>query len=96
MQEQSIENAPATPSAAPDDQVAILKQRIRAMFLDRFQVEVESDSQDLINDGLLDSLIFVDLIMLLEQDFNVSVDMETVDFEDFRSVAQIVDFIGRK
>lgn len=66
------------------------------MFLDRFQVEVESDSQDLINDGLLDSLIFVDLIMLLEQDFNVSVDMETVDFEDFRSVAQIVDFIGRK
>jgi D-alanine--poly(phosphoribitol) ligase subunit 2 len=71
------------------------QDRIRQLFEDVVNIEVHSDDTDLIEEGLLDSLVFVELLVGLEDTFGIHVDIVDLDIEDFRTVRQIGRLVAR-
>jgi acyl carrier protein len=68
---------------------------IRGIFADKLSIEVESSSVDLLDTGLVDSVTLVELLLVLEQQFGVSLPLEDIEMEDLRSVARIADLVAR-
>jgi acyl carrier protein len=68
---------------------------IRGIFAERLAIEVESPSVDLLDTGLVDSVTLVELLLVLEEQFGVSLPLEDLEMEDFRSVARIADLVAR-
>ena len=68
---------------------------IRGIFAQRLAIEVESPSVDLLDTGLVDSVTLVELLLMLEEQFGVSLPLEELEMEDFRSLARIADLIAR-
>jgi acyl carrier protein len=71
----------------------ILQNQILLVLTRDLNVEVMHIDVDLIRTGLLDSLALVDLIAHLESQFGVSIPLDTLDVDVFRSVAHIADFV---
>jgi methoxymalonate biosynthesis acyl carrier protein len=59
----------------------------------RLGVEVASSEVDLIEAGVLDSMMFVDLIMFIEDQFQVTAALEDLEIENFASVAKMAQFV---
>ena len=72
--------------------VAIV-ERLRSLFLARLNLDVTEADTDLFATGLIDSLVFVELLMALEQEFGIAVDVNNLDLDDFRTLPQIADWI---
>ncbi len=64
-------------------------QRLRNLLHEKLGVDVPDPETDLFGEGLVDSLVFVDLVMLLEEEFGLRVDLAEVDFEQFRTLNRI-------
>jgi acyl carrier protein len=77
------------------DTAADLNHRIRGIFLDALNVSVDSTETDLIETGVLDSLALVELLLRLEEEFDVKVDVGELDLEDLRTVRSIGTFVTR-
>jgi acyl carrier protein len=59
--------------------------------------EIElKDDDELLKLGVIDSLGFVELVVVVQDRFDVSVDDVEITEENFGSIDGIVDFIGRK
>ena len=80
------------PTTAND---ADLDRRIRRLFLEALNVDIDSVHTDLIETGLLDSLALVELLLHLEEEFKVDVVVAELDIEDFRTVRSIGVFVTR-
>lgn len=74
---------------ASDERIAGLT----ALFRDNLNVDVSDPHLDLIEEGLLDSLMLVDLLMHLEQQFQVTVPLEDLELDNFRTVHAIDSYI---
>ena len=72
-----------------------LTERINGLFLEAVNIEVTSPDQDLIETGLLDSLVFVEMLLHIEREFGVDVGLAGFDIDDFRTVSRIADFVRR-
>jgi methoxymalonate biosynthesis acyl carrier protein len=72
-----------------------LTERINGLFLEAVNIEVTSPDQDLIESGLLDSLVFVEMLLHIEREFGVDVGLTGFDIDDFRTVRKIADFVQR-
>ena len=59
----------------------------------RFGVEAPSSETDLIEAGVLDSMMFVDLIMFIEDHFGVTAALEDFESENFATVAKMARFV---
>ena len=57
------------------------------------QLDVPDAETDLIEEGILDSLVFVDLISRLEEEFNFEIDLGELEFEEFSSISRIVNYV---
>ena len=68
-------------------------ERIAALFAARLNLVVPSMDADLFEAGALDSLGFVELLVQLEEEFGVHTTLKDMEFDTFRSVASIADFI---
>lgn len=68
---------------------------IRGIFAEKLAIEVESPVVDLLDTGLVDSVTLVELLLVLEQQFGISLPLEDLEMEDLRSVARIADLVGR-
>lgn len=75
---------------------ADLERRIAALFTDKLQIEVPSPDTDLVETGLLDSLRFVELLAHLEETFDLTVSVDDIEVEHFRTTARIAEFIARR
>jgi acyl carrier protein len=73
---------------APDD-------RIRRLFEETLNIELPSTEADLIEEGLLDSLVFVELLVGLEDIFGIKINVVDLDIEDFRTVRRIGRVVAR-
>lgn len=74
---------------------AEMQHRLMEFFRDKLEIDVPTPETDLIETGLMDSLVFVELLFQLERDWSVTIAVETVDLDQFRSIASIVAFIGQ-
>ena len=73
-----------------------LEERIRTILYDRLQIEAPPADQDLIEAGILDSLSFVDLLVAIEEEFSIRIVLDSVDLNNFRSVAMIANYIAQQ
>lgn len=58
-------------------------------------IEASSHHEDLIENGLLDSLKLVELLVDLEQRFEMNIAVDELELDNFRSVARISLFVAK-
>ncbi len=73
-----------------------MEQRLIGLFRENLNVTVPAPDTDLIHGGLLDSLTLVDLLLLLEREFGVSVQLDQFEIDQFRTVRSIAAFLGAR
>ena len=73
-----------------------LYNRLTQFFRDKLYLEVPSPDTDLIEAGLLDSLNFAQLMVYVEQEFAMHISPEDLEFDHFRSIANIAAFVATK
>jgi D-alanine--poly(phosphoribitol) ligase subunit 2 len=69
---------------------------VRSILRDHLNVLVDSPDEDLLESGLVDSLGVVELILQLENRFEVSLPMDALEIDDFRSINRIADLVTRR
>jgi acyl carrier protein len=73
-----------------------LHERISRVFAEGLNVEIPSPDTDLFDTGVLDSLAFVQLLFLLEQEFGVTTSVDDLEVDNFKSVARIAEFVAAR
>jgi D-alanine--poly(phosphoribitol) ligase subunit 2 len=69
-------------------------ERLGALFVESFHVEVPSPDTDLLETGILDSFQFVELLFELEQRFGFRIKIESIDLDDLRTLARIARLVA--
>lgn len=70
--------------------------RVMEILCGQMNKDVPSVDTDLFESGTLDSLAFVSLLAHLEQAFAMTVSVEDLELDNFRSVARIAAFVSRE
>jgi len=66
-------------------------------FVSEYLSNAEVDPElDLFASGMVNSLFAMQLVLFVEKDFGIAVANEDLDYQNFRSIAAICDFVGRK
>jgi acyl carrier protein len=73
----------------------ILRQEVAALLFHDLNVDASSAHEDLIENGLLDSLKIVELLVRLEQRYALRIPLEELDIDSFRSIAAIARLISQ-
>lgn len=73
-----------------------LSGEIAELFSSRLGIETPSVETDLFDTGILDSMAFVELLLQLESSFGLKLNLSEIEFEQFRSVEKIADFVASK
>jgi D-alanine--poly(phosphoribitol) ligase subunit 2 len=68
--------------------------RVQRLFVETLNLQVPSPETDLIEGGLLDSLALVELLFALEREFEVTIALEELDIDSFRTVNRIAGFVN--
>jgi acyl carrier protein len=72
-----------------------ITRNLRGIFSEILQVEVPPDGTGLVSTGLIDSLALVELLFQIEARFEVTVDFEQLESDDFESLKGIEQLILR-
>ncbi len=72
-----------------------LTQQVSELLRTAVHIEVESPDLDLVENGLLDSLTFVEILLTIEQEFAVEIGVGGFEIDDFRTVRKIAEFVAR-
>jgi betaine-aldehyde dehydrogenase len=67
--------------------------RLTRMFPEVLHVDPPALDADLFENGVIDSLAFVELLMKLEQEFGVSVAVDDLELDNFRTIERIAAFV---
>lgn len=70
--------------------------RLQTIFLDELNVAVPTRDTDLIAEGYLDSMMFLNLLMSLEQEFGVTIQYEELEFDNFQTINKTAAYIERQ
>lgn len=82
----NAEQAPTPPDAVPAQLVVTLIRQVVG-------IDVVDPTMNLLATGIIDSLAFVSLLLAIESQFTVSIDVNSLDLEDFETVERITQFI---
>lgn len=69
-------------------------ERLEALFVRSFHVEVPSPDADLLELGILNSLQFVELFLELEEQFGLRLNIEEIDLDELRTLARIARLVA--
>jgi D-alanine--poly(phosphoribitol) ligase subunit 2 len=69
-------------------------ERLGALFVESFHIEVPSPDTDLLETGILDSFQFVELLFQLEQEFGLRIKIDNIDLDDLRTLARIAGLVA--
>ena len=72
-----------------------LHTQLVTLFAEKLNLEVPLVDTDLVENGMIDSMAFVELLALLEVDFGVSISTDALDLDNFRSIAKIAEFVAK-
>ena len=70
-----------------------LYPKIIKLFSDKLNLEVTSVGTDLVEEGCLDSLTFVELLVCLEQEFGTTIPIDAIEIDNFKTIAKIAEFL---
>jgi acyl carrier protein len=71
-----------------------LREQISSFFANEMSLQIPSVDMDLFDTGVLDSLAFEQLLLHLEREFGVTMSVDNLEMDNFRSIAQIAGFIA--
>ena len=71
-----------------------LCDQITELFLSNLYLEISSPDVDLLEAGVLDSALIVEIMLLLEQAFDVNIAIETLELDYVRSVRNIANLVA--
>ena len=71
-----------------------LYDQLFEMFSQKLHLEVLSPQTDLLEQGILDSLAFVSMLVCLEDEFHAEIPLESLEFDNFRSIEKIAEFVS--
>jgi acyl carrier protein len=77
------------------DQV-LLEQQIGKIFADKLNLTVSSVDSDLFVGSGLDSLTFVELLAQLETEYGITIQLDDLELDNFRSIGKIGNFITQR
>ncbi len=77
-------------SASPDPS---LVARVTALIRGSVGIDVPGPTRELLASGLIDSLAFVSLLLAMEDEFGISIDVDSIELADFQSIERIARFI---
>lgn len=69
-----------------------LEGAIHRIFRDSLELDVGVDTE-VIENGMLDSLAFVKLLVELENEFGIKIDLTALDLDDFSSVTRVARLV---
>jgi D-alanine--poly(phosphoribitol) ligase subunit 2 len=69
-------------------------ERLGAVFVESFHIEVPSADVDLLESGILDSFQMVQLLFELEQRFGFRINIENIDLDDLRTLSRIARMVA--
>jgi acyl carrier protein len=72
---------------------ASVHARIGVIFYEKLNIDRPATDVDLLETGVLDSLMLLSLLLELEKSFGVRIELEKLDFDDFKSVDRIVQLV---
>jgi len=78
------------------EDLQLLETRVRRLFAERLNLDIPSTDTDVIDTGLVDSLMFVEFLAQLEEIFGVSVALEDLALDNFRTVSRIARSLADK
>ena len=70
-----------------------LHARIGKVFTHKLNIDLPGSDIDLFETGVLDSLAFVELLLHLESEFGVTVPVDDLEIEHFRTIVRVADFV---
>ena len=73
-----------------------LETRIVHIFTKEMHASVADVDTDLIDEGILDSLAFVDLLFRLEKEFGLKIAVDALEIDELRSIRKIAAFVRAK
>ena len=69
-------------------------ERLGAVFVESFHIEVPSADLDLLESGILDSFQMVELLSELEQRFGFRINIEHIELDDLRTLSRIARLVA--
>ena len=67
---------------------------IRRIFSEHLRINPPADDVDLIEAGVLDSFMFVELLLQLEQTFGMKIALESLEIDNFKSMRSIAGVVA--
>ncbi len=71
----------------------VVQSQIINLMADKLDIQVPSIDTDLFDDSSLDSLTYVQLVVELQQEFEMRISLGQINIDHFRTVEQIADFL---
>lgn len=75
---------------------ADIRERLHTVFSEALNVDIPSPDTELIESGIIDSLQLVELLAAVEEAFDVTVSVEDLDIENFRTFERLAAFLARR
>jgi D-alanine--poly(phosphoribitol) ligase subunit 2 len=69
---------------------------LREIFADTFHVRAPAHDADLLEEGILDSFQFVELLVQLEARFDLKIDIADIDLDELRTLDSLARLLARK
>jgi len=85
----TTEHLPASPDPG-------LVMRVTALIRDSVGMDVPDPTRELLASGFIDSLSFVSLLLAIEQEYDIRIDVESIELADFQSIERIARFVTRE
>lgn len=73
-----------------------MKETIRDFLLEYITEHDLQDNDDIFALGLVNSLFAMQLVLFVEQEFDIEIDGEDLDFSNFRTVNAVHELVQRK
>jgi acyl carrier protein len=71
-----------------------VSERLQRIFVDTLNIQIPSEETDLIEAGYIDSLALVELLFAIEREFAVTVPLDELEIDNFRSVRRISELVA--
>lgn len=75
--------------------VDVICKTLTELFSSKLNLDVPSYDTELLESGLLDSMMLVELFILIEKEFGVTISIETLEIDQFGSLASIARVIQK-
>lgn len=73
-----------------------IKTKIRDFMFRFFRADNFHDDMDIYSMGFVNSLFGIQLVLFLEKKFNITIDNNDMDVENFKTLNKIANFVERK